>query len=498
MGYPVTGIKEAAEQYSNQLWRLSNLYYIINKSGKRVKFIPNTSQLKLYNDMWYRTVILKARQRGFTTFIDIFALDSCVFNKDFNAGIIAHNLEDSKKIFRTKVKYPYESLPDGIKNTVGANNDKAGEYQFSNNSNISVSTSYRSGTLQLLHVSEYGKIAAKYPERAKEVVTGAFEAVPIDGVILVESTAEGNGGAFYEMVEKSRNTANENRKPNIMEFKFFFEPWHDNEDYALKDKVIITSEHKKYFDRLRTDYDISLTKAQKSWYVGKLNVLEDDMTREYPSYPDEAFEAAIHGSFYARQMAKARKEGRITGIPIESSHEIHTFWDLGKNDTTAIWFMQQVGKEIRWVDYYESNGEEIEHYCKVLKDKDYLYGKHYMPHDVETNLLGLKSSRKRQFESGGVHPIVVVPRINSVMDGIASVRQQFSAYWFDSERCSEGIKCLDNYQKEWNEKTATFREYPLHNWASNGADAIRQQAQGYKDNKITKNKRSPQPKVSVI
>lgn len=448
--------------------------------------------------MWYRTVILKARQRGFTTFIDIFALDSCVFNKDFNAGIIAHNLEDSKKIFRTKVRYPYESLPDGIKNAVTANNDRAGEYQFSNNSNISVSTSYRSGTLQLLHVSEYGKIAAKYPERAKEIKTGAFEAVPRDGVILVESTAEGNGGDFYDMVEKAKHIESEGRKPNRMEIKFFFEPWHDNEDYVLDSDVIETTEHTKYFDRLDSDYDIKLTKQQKAWYISKLNTLEDDMTREYPSYPDEAFEAAIHGSFYARQLAKARKEGRITRIPIESSLEIHTFWDLGKNDTTAIWFMQQVGKEMRWIDYYESNGEEIEHYCKILKDKGYLYGKHYMPHDVETNLLGLKSSRRKQFEDGGVHPIVTVPRVSSIIDGIAAVRQQFNNYWIDNERCAEGIKCLDNYQKEWNEKTATFREYPLHNWASNGADAIRQCAQGYKDNKVSKFKKSPQPKVSVI
>jgi len=184
----------------------------------------------LYHDLWYREVILKARQRGFTTFIDIYALDSCLFNSNFTAGIIAHSLEDSKKIFRTKVKFPYDNLPDGIKELVPASSDRADEYVFGNGSSISVGTSYRSGTLQLLHVSEFGKIAAKYPERAKEIKTGAFEAVPKNGIIVVESTAEGNGGYFYDLVEAARNTENEGRKPGRMEFKFYFEPWWKNEE----------------------------------------------------------------------------------------------------------------------------------------------------------------------------------------------------------------------------------------------------------------------------
>jgi len=192
----VNAIVEAAGQYSDQLWRLNNLYYIIDKSGKKVRFVLNESQHKLYTEMWYRNIILKARQRGYTTFIGIFALDSCIFNPNFSAGIIAHNMEDSKKIFRTKVKYPYEHLPEGIREAVTANNDRSGEYVFSNDSSISVSTSYRSGTLQILHVSEYGKIACKYPDKAKEIKTGAFEAVPKEGIILVESTAEGQGGDF--------------------------------------------------------------------------------------------------------------------------------------------------------------------------------------------------------------------------------------------------------------------------------------------------------------
>jgi len=475
----VSVIVEAAEQYSDQLWRLHNLYWIIDKNGKKVKFIPNDSQLKLYHEMWYRNVILKARQRGYTTFIDIFALDSCIFNPDFAAGIIAHNLEDAKKIFRTKVKHPYDNLPEGIKNAVTASNDRVGEYVFSNGSSISVSTSYRSGTLQILHVSEFGTIAAKYPEKAREIRTGAFESVPKDGLIFVESTAEGQGGDFYTMTKKAQALADEQKELSVFDMKFFFDAWWQNPDYVLDKEIVITTEHFKYFEKLKDDYGIKLTQEQKWWYVAKYETQQDDMKREYPSYPDEAFETAIQGGIYTSQMARARKDGRLCRIPIESGVEVHTFWDLGKRDLMSVWFMQEVGKEIRWIDYYEANMEDIEHYCKILKDKGYLYGKHYMPHDVEVNLLGMKKSRKKQFEEGGVRPIIVVPRIPNLIDGIQMVRKSFASYWFDTERCAQGIKNLDNYQWKWNESIAAYSSQHLHNWASNGADAIRQQAQAY-------------------
>lgn len=473
------GITEAAEQYSDQLWRLHNLYWIIDKNGNKIKFTPNDAQLNLYHDMWYRNLILKARQRGYTTFIDIFSLDSCIFNPDFSAGIIAHNLEDAKKIFRTKVKFPYDNLPDGIKHAVTASNDRVGEYVFSNGSSISVSTSYRSGTLQILHVSEFGKIAAHNPEKAREIRTGALEAVPKDGIALFESTAEGQGGDFYTMAKKSQALADEGRELSVFDMKFFFDAWWQNPDYVLDDEVLITKEFQKYFTKLKHDYDIKLTKKQKWWYISKYETQQDDMKREYPSYPDEAFEAAIQGGIYTSQMARARKSGRLCRIPIESGVEVHTFWDLGKRDMMAVWFMQEVGKEIRWIDYYEFNGEDIAHYCKVLKDRGYLYGKHYMPHDVEIKLLGMTKSRRKQFEDGGVRPITTVPRVPHLIDGIQMVRQAFARYYFDIERCSQGIKNLDNYQWKWNEATATYTSEHLHNWASNGADAIRQHAQAY-------------------
>ena len=492
-----------AEQMSDQLWRLNNLYKIVNKEGKPVRFKLNSSQEQLYWDLWYRNVILKARQRGFTTFLDIYALDCCLFNRDFSAGIIAHNLEDAKKIFRTKVKYPYEHLPDQLKKTIHPTNDRGNEYIFSNNSSISVSTSYRSGTLQFLHVSEFGKIAAKNPEKATEIITGALEAVPTDGIAAFESTAEGNGGEFYEMVYRAKKKGEEGKKLNNLEFKMFFEPWWKNPEYVLDGDVTITEKDEAYFNKIEALIGQDISEAQRRWYVAKEEVLGSNMKREYPSTPEEAFEVAVEGAYYAEQMSKARKEGRITKIPIEESVDIDTFWDLGRNDKNSIWFMQKVGKEYRFIDYYENSGESLSHYAKYLKKKKlengYVYGKHYLPHDVKvTDLSSLDNrSRKQILEDSGVKPIVTIERIKDVNEGIELVRSILAYCWFDSERCSEGIKCLDNYKHQWDDKNGVFLSYPQHDWASNGSDAFRQFAQS--DLRI-KAKRRPinYPKVNVV
>ena len=185
--------------FGNQKWRINNLYKIKDKEGRVVQFVMNDQQEDLYDNHWYMNIVLKARQLGFTTFIDLYILDTCIFNKNIDAGIIAHHLDDAKTIFDDKIKFPYDNLPEHVRQTVTATTDRANEIGFSNGSKIRVGTSFRSGTLQILHVSEYGKIAAKRPDNAKEIKTGAFEAVAAGQKIFVESTAEGREGEFYDL-----------------------------------------------------------------------------------------------------------------------------------------------------------------------------------------------------------------------------------------------------------------------------------------------------------
>jgi hypothetical protein len=185
-------------------WRLNNLYWITDKEGRRAKFQMNWAQEALFDEMHYLNVILKARQLGFTTFIQIFMLDQCLFNSNIRAGTIAHRLEDAQAIFRDKVKYPYDQLPEWIRAAIPIVKDSAAELLFANNSSIRVSTSHRSGTLNYLHISEYGKLCARHPEKAREVRTGALNTLLHGQVAFIESTAEGQEGHFFELCQQGQ------------------------------------------------------------------------------------------------------------------------------------------------------------------------------------------------------------------------------------------------------------------------------------------------------
>lgn len=469
------------EKMEDQLWRLNNLYYIVNKDGKRVLFRMNTSQERLYHALWYRTVVLKARQRGFTTFLDLFALDSALFNENYSAGIIAHTREDAAKIFKTKVKFPYENLPESLRIAVPAHSDRSQEYIFGNGSSITVSTSFRSGTLQFLHVSEMGKIAAKFPEKAREIVTGAFEAVPLNGMIAVESTAEGRSGHFYDIVDEARRQDDAGKRLSQLDFKFFFEPWWKNSEYKLPtvDGVVINQRMIEYFEELETKHGVKLTPKQKAWYVAKEKTQGDDMKREYPSTPDEAFEASVEGAYFKKQMAKARKDGRITRVPHRDGNPVTTWWDIGR-DGTSIWFTQDVGMMVHVIDFYHNSGEDLPHYKKMLDDRadelGYVYAPCKWPHDMGDGVWAVGDKTKADIAREKGLKGEVLKRMSAKSDGIEAARDFFSICVFDEERCDYGISALDAYRKEWDDRLGCWKEKPLHDWASHPADAFQQLA----------------------
>jgi len=177
------------EELADKLWRLNNLYYVTNKEGQAVKFVLNATQKELYEREWHQMLVLKARQLGVTTYFSINFLDECFWHGNTHAGIIAHRKEDAEQIFKQKVKYAYDRMPQWTRTFNSATNDRSGELAFENGSSYRVSTGFRSGTYQRLLVSEFGKICAKSPDVAKEIVTGSLNTVSSDQVIAIESTA---------------------------------------------------------------------------------------------------------------------------------------------------------------------------------------------------------------------------------------------------------------------------------------------------------------------
>ena len=217
----------------SQSWRLNNLYYVINENGEKVLFQMRTAQERFFKSLHYYNIVLKARQLGFTTFIDLIALDMVIFRKNFTAVIIAETKEKAADIFEKKVVFPYENLPRELKEWCSvSSHTKTGELRFKNGSMVKVMVSARSGTCQFLHVSEYGPVCAKSPAKAKEILTGSFPAIHAGGFCFVESTAMGNSGYFYDMVQSAKYRGLAEKKLLPQEFKLHFFPWHENPEYV--------------------------------------------------------------------------------------------------------------------------------------------------------------------------------------------------------------------------------------------------------------------------
>ena len=185
-----------------------------------------------------------------------------------------------------------------------------------------------------------------------------------------------------------------------------------------------------------------------------------------------SFDAAIEGAYYAAEMGKAETERRIGRVPIEPLARIDTYWDLGIDDATAIWFAQDVGQERRLVDYLEVSGEGLADIVRRIEAKDYRLGRHVLPHDAAARELGTGRTRVETLKALGLRNLEIMPQ-QAVADGVNAVRLMLGRCWFDAERCDRGIEALKQYRREWDGKRQTWRERPLHDWTSHAADAFR-------------------------
>lgn len=467
-------------------WRINNLYKIVDKDGREVQFKLNRAQARFFEKMWYRNLILKARQLGFTSFMLIFMLDAAMFRPNTKCGLIAHTQFDARKLFREKLKFAYDKLPDWLKERCPAKNDSAGELVFTNGSSVTVSTSYRGGTLSYLHVSEFGKICRKYPEKATEIVTGAFESVGKNCVITVESTAEGRQGYFYDFAQQAERDMMLQLQLTRLDFKFFFYAWYEDPEYVIGEEegrdVVIPKRLIDYFIELRKMKEpIILTKGQMLWYALKEKIQGAKMKQEYPTTPSEAFWQSVEGAYYKEQFDLIYKEKRICKVPHQPGVLVHTIWDLGVNDANSIWFVQRSGREWHIIDYYENSDVGVKHYAKVINEKreefGYHYGIHMGPHDLEVREWGNDGKTRIQSAKEAGVSFVKVPNIGR-LEGIEAVRNILHLCWFDETKAEPGTGQLQSYRKEWDDKRGMWKDTPYHGPESNASDAFRYFAVG--------------------
>ena len=229
------------------------------------------------------------------------------------------------------------------------------------------------------------------------------------------------------------------------------------------------------------------TKVYKASQTGILDDEELDAARAMmsPDQFEQEFEcswvANVPGAIFGKELQDLQEKGCITEVPHDQATLVDTWWDLGVGDATAIWFTQTIGRSIHVIDYYDARGEGLPHYVQVLQQKGYLYGTHNAPHDIEVRELGSGKSRREIAYELGVN-FRVVPKL-PLEDGIHAAQLLISKCWFDRNACKEGLECLRQYHRAYNQKTRSFRATPVHDWSSHAADAFRYLAVGLRDNR---------------
>jgi len=202
-----------------------------------------------------------------------------------------------------------------------------------------------------------------------------------------------------------------------------------------------------------------------------------------------SFDAAVVGAYFGKEVVEAERSGRITAVPIDTALPVHTSWDLGIGDSTAIWCWQIAPDGVRVVDFYENHSQPLAHYVGVLRAKGYT-GKVWVPHDAKARELGTGRTRVETLQGLGCD-VALVPG-HQVMDGINAARVSFPSFWFDEVNCRQGIEALRQYRAEFDEKTKAFKNNPRHDWTSHAADGFRYLAMAWKAMKAE----APPPKPS--
>lgn len=477
----------------SKLWRLNNLYSIINKDGEPQIFKMNRAQFVVYSKKFihWRLIILKSRQQGISTLFLLDYFDDVMFKSNLNCGLMAQDREAATTLLE-RVKYTWNNMPGWVIELLGRkqSKDNASEVGFNNNSTIFIRTSFRSGTLHRLHISELGKIANKFPEKAKETKTGTLQALAPGNFGIVESTAEGEN--MLRQMWKSAKECEAMGSYAGKDFMPIFLSWLDDPDCVEFEDQPITQEHADYFEQVEQETGRKLTQVQKNFWIAQERELEGDIHQEYPATPEEAFAAAKDGSFWARKyLEHVVRKRRVVDKLYDPNLEVYCAMDLGRNDLNVLCFFQLWHESngqytIRIIGEYFNSGEGLDHYASVIindyaKELGWNIKEVALPHDASVTDLSTQGQRTRQaiLEENGLDSTRILRKIDG-QTSRESVRQEMPNIWID-QRCTYLQSCFLRYTKEWNDTLNIWKNDEKHDEYSHGAAAIRYAIQ-YCDN----------------
>lgn len=246
-------------------------------------------------------------------------------------------------------------------------------------------------------------------------------------------------------------------------------------------------------------YEYAASAQDPEWYAVKYKASETNLIQqeeldsarrtmaeeEYEQEFEGSFSAGLVGAYFTKELAAAEREGRITKVPYDPSLPVDTYWDLGINDMCAVWFVQTLRSRHRVIDYFEISGASIPDVIRDIRLKPYNFGRFVLPHDAQARDFSTGKAQMQIFRDHGVRNITIIPRVGTKREGINAARMIIPMCEFDETKCRLGLKALANYQRKWDAKNNVFQDNPLHNWASNAADAWQQFGLGARDDSRT-------------
>jgi len=470
---PETDEEFIQEFLVSKLWRMNHLYTIVDKFGKKIPFKMNWSQhmIHAYSMKHPKLIILKSRQQGISTYYLVKFYDDAITIEDLSIGLMAQGKREASKLLgRTKILMD-EMDPAVLQFLqVYSIKDNTEAIEYSTGSNILIGVSFRSTTLQRLHISEFGKIANEYPQRAEETKTGTLQAIAPGNEVAIESTAEGEN-IFSSMWDEAILVKDEER--THIDFLPVFLSWVDDPDCVSNVYQHPTQQSYEYFSFHEANGWV-FSDEQKNWWIAKYRELKTKIKQEYPLTPSEAFEASKSGSYWFTSW-------RDFGIKRKNVYnpQLETFivMDLGVNDTNTVLWFHHYNKEKRIFHEYGNNNQGVRHYVEVIRqwcnENREPLPRLYLPHDSRKQAqTDLKTAEDLYRDYG--FDVTVLERPQNKVQYIDDIRNEIEQghYVVDEDECPIVMKTMSNYSKEWDDKYNVWKKLPKKDKWDHWADCI--------------------------
>lgn len=487
MSYTATDAEKAEllEKLKDPVWRLNNLYRIVDKHGHEVPFRPTAEQQAIIHAVYVlgqkRHAILKARQIGFSTLIEIMILDACYFGENINASIVDQTQPHATAKLKEKCGFAYTSVGP-LRERLEEDNSKT--MAWGNGSRISAGKSARGGTNQWLHISEWGPIAHDDPKRSEEIKTGALPSAE-HGHVFVETTFKGGkGGHLYELLKNAMETPDAHR--TAKDFRFWFFPWYLDKGYTLEgDASAVPPAVAKYMDEKEAELGITFTPGQRLWYAKTKAEQGIFMFREYPTTVEEALSAPVEGSILGDLITALRAKGRIIPFEWDRSCPVFSCWDLGWDDSTSVWLVQVVGLDVHVIWHTRQRHHTAAQMASILANSSIPIATHFVPHDAAAKAPGTGKNYRDSMLEAGLNNIVAVPKTPTLWDGINALRGILPRCYFNLPACKTGIEALEAYHTKDTTAGGTISKDPVHDWSSHDVSALRTFAEALKMGLVT-------------